>query len=173
MNHLQNYIQFHCPEWEELPQEGIRIGEAIELIQEFLSPIALEENIITPTMVQNYRKWGIMPKMEGRKYRREDLSVLIAITIYKQVIPIQMVKTGIELQLKQMSHKDSYSTFAKHMNTVIPALFEKLKNPHGFFLSSQEIPIEEIGVASIAYAYGMKLLGNYIVTQKGIHNIGE
>lgn len=48
--------------------------------------------VITPSMINNYVKVGLVPAPVKKQYGREQIARLIAICIFKQVLPIAAVR---------------------------------------------------------------------------------
>ncbi|EHR32072.1 DUF1836 domain-containing protein [Helcococcus kunzii] len=168
---MKNLINFQCPKWEDLPNEGLRSSGTIKYIESCLKDIYIEEPIITNTMIQNYRRWGLLDRSEGRLYYREDIAKLIVISIYKQVISIENINKGFNLAFKQMTVEKSFNSFSKILTENIQSLYKSMDQDGNFTIENKEISSKEVGVASIAYAYSMKLLGNLIIRKNGIENI--
>jgi Domain of unknown function (DUF1836). len=49
-------------------------------------------------MVNNYVKNGLLPHPEKKRYTREHLAYLIAITFLKQVVSINDIEEGLAVQ---------------------------------------------------------------------------
>lgn len=168
---MKKIKSFICPDWENLPNNGLRSKETIEYIESVLENIIIDRPILTATMIQNYRKWGLLTKQEGRMYYREDIARLIVISTYKQVLPIDSVKKGIRLNLLLMSIEKSYNTFSKVLTKAIQDTINSIDKEGNFNIDSIKIKNDELGISIIAYAYSSLLLGNLIIRENGIKNI--
>lgn len=168
MKHLKN---FRCPKWEDLPNEGLRSSHVIDYIEFSLKDIFIEDAILTNTMIQNYRRWGLINKSDGRLYYREDIARLIVISIYKQVISINNINKGFILAFKQMSIEKSYNSFSEILTESIQSLYKSMDENGNFTIERKVIKNKEVGLSAIAFAYSMKLLGYMIIKENGIDNI--
>lgn len=169
---LKEFLAFTCPMWDELPEIPLFNHEVVDYINQTLSPIILEENPITPTMIQNYSKWGVIPKLRGRKYDRRQISCLIIISVYKQVINISDIKEGIKLQLKLGSLEEGYNIFASSLNSSIRRIFKAVLEEEKILLDGYQVEKGREGVEAIMYAFTLKLLGTSIIRSGGFASKG-
>lgn len=109
----KNLQSFNLPKWNDLP-ESIRSKELCILTNDLLLPIfPTEKELLSPAMLQNYLRWGILPPVEGRKYNREQICWILTITLLKNVITIKEIRKGIILQLKLMDAESAYTILSE------------------------------------------------------------
>ncbi len=164
---------FHCPRWKELPEQSLFNQEVVNYIAKVLNPIIREELPITTTMIQNYTKLGFLPKPKGRKYNRTQVAHLIVIAVYKQVLNISEVKTGVELQLDLMKIDKAYDTFAQTVENALKSVFGYMVEEGRDYIGGFEVDENKLGVELIANAFALKLLGTMILKQRGFKNLEE
>ena len=88
----QNLLSYHLPRWEELPDFDIYMDQIIALIERYLNILDDgKERIITNSMINNYVKLKLIPKPNKKKYNKEHIAYLIAITLLKQILTISEV----------------------------------------------------------------------------------
>ena len=130
-NNLEIFdIEKHkLPYWHELPEIDLYMDQVIVLMEKYLSwCIEPDQNtkIITPSMINNYVKLGIMPAPIKKKYSRVHIAYLIIICNLKSVIPISEIKTLIERRIASSSIEELLNYFSdlftSTANTVRPAL---------------------------------------------------
>lgn len=98
---LDNLEEFKLPRWSDLPELDLYRDQLLTLIDKYLGPIWLDDGpIVTTSMVNNYVKNGLLPHPIKKRYTREHLAYLIAITFLKQVVSISEIEEGIELMTK-------------------------------------------------------------------------
>ncbi|APX71315.1 DUF1836 domain-containing protein [Companilactobacillus allii] len=98
---LDNLEEFKLPRWADLPELDLYRDQLLTLIDKYLGPIWLDDGpIVTASMVNNYVKNGLLPHPVKKRYTREHLAYLIAITFLKQVVSINEIEEGIELMTK-------------------------------------------------------------------------
>lgn len=165
--------EFKCPKWNELPLQPIFNSELVTYLNDLLEPIMYDVQPITPTMIQNYSKWGILPKISGRKYGRTQVAVLIAIVVYKQVLNIDDVKKGIDLQIELESLSESYDTLATALEQAIERIFKSIGEDETYNISKISFPQQTEGVNVVATAFALKLLAKLIIDGEGYKTLGE
>ena len=83
---------FHLPRWNELPDIGLYMDQVITLINKYIERLSpCGDGTLTPSMINNYVKLGIIPCPVKKKYSRVQLSRLIMICVMKPVLPIQSI----------------------------------------------------------------------------------
>lgn len=165
-------LKFRCPRWEDLPKEGLFNREVVDYLSRILAPLFAEQDFITQTIIQNYSKRSIIPKLKGRKYEREHIAYLLIILIYKQVLSIDQVKQGVDLQLALMPLPQAYDVFAQALDTAIQRTFQPIFNQETYTIAAQPIHLNSEGVQVIANAFALKLLGTIIIQAAGYRKVG-
>lgn len=105
MDELQEWLDkmedYRLPRFEDLPELNLYRDQLLTLVDKYIGPIWLEDGpVVTTSMVNNYVKNGLMPHPEKKRYTREHLAYLIAITFLKQVVSINEIQAGLEVQTK-------------------------------------------------------------------------
>ena len=91
----------HLPRWEELPDFDLYMDQVISLIERYLNILDDgKERIITSAMINNYVKLKLIPKPIKKKYNKEHIAFLIAITLLKQILTISEVRDSIAYQAR-------------------------------------------------------------------------
>ena len=75
------------PLWNELPELDLYMDQIIVLMEKYLGS-SQEDKLITPSMINNYVKLGIIPRPTKKKYSKTHIAYLIIICSLKQVMPI-------------------------------------------------------------------------------------
>jgi Domain of unknown function (DUF1836). len=105
MDDLQTWLddleKFKLPRFSDLPELELYKDQLLTLLDRYLSPIWIEDGpIVTNSMVNNYVKNGLLPKPVKKRYTKEHLAYLIAITFLKQVVSMNDIESGISVQTK-------------------------------------------------------------------------
>lgn len=109
--HLRNY---HLPRWDELPDFDLYMDQVIALIERYLNILEDgRETIITNAMVNNYVKLKLIPKPIKKKYNKEHIAFLIAITLLKQILTISEVRDGIAYQAQISGTHNAYDLYCE------------------------------------------------------------
>ncbi|MEG0077902.1 DUF1836 domain-containing protein [Anaerorhabdus sp.] len=110
----------HLPRWEELPDMDLYKDQVITLIEKYVGNLIEEDKILTPSMINNYVKWKMIPAPNRKKqYNRVHFGYLIAITILKQVMTIQEVKDGILFQANLTGTHRAYNFFCEEQEHAL------------------------------------------------------
>ena len=151
--------------WDQLPEFAVYCDQLLQIVQDELSFLHIgEEKLITKSMVNNYVKWGMIPKPEKKKYERLHIASVIIITVLKQIMPISSIKEGIELQILQYGQEKAYDSFCevfeKSMKKVFLPIAEK-RDP--YVLDEEIVNHNRLAVYSITTALANKHLTEKII----------
>lgn len=114
INELEN-ISLPC--WDSLPDEGIYKEELLTYLKDVLKPLyVVDKNVITSSMINNYVKLGYIDKPEKKKYSRSAIAQLIVISIFKQLITIEDLAKGIDIEISTFGFKEVYENFENIFN---------------------------------------------------------
>ena len=85
------------PRYDQLPNVALYRDQVIEYVALWMEPLSIcvEQPVITPSMINNYVKVGLVPAPVKKQYGREQIASLIAICIFKQVLPIAAVRRSL------------------------------------------------------------------------------
>ncbi|TXT49736.1 MAG: hypothetical protein FD137_578 [Spirochaetes bacterium] len=76
------------PPWEALPDIGLYMDQVITFLERMLGTY----DSVTPSMVNNYVKAGLLPRASGKKYGPEHLAILLVAFTLKRVLSMQDIK---------------------------------------------------------------------------------
>lgn len=106
------------PLWSELPELDLYMDQIIVLMEKYLGSNP-EDKLITPSMINNYVKLGIIPPPFKKKYSKTHIAYLIIICSLKQVMPIADIKILIDEKLKDSSIEELLNEYSKlHSDTT-------------------------------------------------------
>lgn len=89
--------------WEQIPDIALYMDQVISFMtRQHIGLSKGDGESLTPAMINNYIKSGLLPRAAGKKYSREHIGYLTAICLLKQVLSVE--ETGKLLQ-KQMEHQ--------------------------------------------------------------------
>jgi len=101
----------HVPRWEEFPQFELYIDQVIAFICEKLAVFNhnSEEPLITPAMINNYVKNGVLHPPKKKKYDREHLAKLVVICICKRMLPLSYISESITVMTRMFDIGEGYN----------------------------------------------------------------
>ena len=86
-----------------------------------------EDKLITPSMINNYVKNEIIPRPSQKKYSRDHLAYLLAISMLKQVLPITDISNIIKHQTGYMDMEEFYNRFRTIQDDTLHATAERVE----------------------------------------------
>lgn len=111
------------PLWNELPELDLYMDQIIVLMEKYLGSNP-EDKLITPSMINNYVKLGIVPPPSRKKYSKAHIAYLIIICSLKQVIPIADIKILIDEKLKDFSIEELLNEYSKLYSEMTDNIIE-------------------------------------------------
>lgn len=80
--------------WEELPDLGLYMDQLITYLERLFRPLYGEEKrIITPAMINNYVKSGLVARPVAKKYDRPQIAQLIMLCALKQALSLEDLRS--------------------------------------------------------------------------------
>lgn len=111
------------PLWNELPELDLYMDQIIVLMEKYLGSNP-EDKLITPSMINNYVKLGIIPPPLKKKYSKTHIAYLIIICSLKQVMPIADIKILIEEKLENSSIEELLNEYSKLQKDIADKIIE-------------------------------------------------
>jgi len=113
-------FSFSYPKWEEIPNIDLYLDQVLLYVNQVCEPISSESDKgLTASMVNNYVKHGYLTKPDKKKYRRQQIARLIAITTLKSVFSIQEIAQTLNTLQTETNSEQLYNAFVNYMNEGI------------------------------------------------------
>lgn len=110
------YLQrFRLPDWEELPDTGLRMVEVLPLIRGYLDYLPAElkdERQVTAAAINNYVRLRAMPRPKMRRYYRVHLAYILMICTLKQSLSLAMIRRLLPCDLDEAALRERYEAYA-------------------------------------------------------------
>lgn len=111
---------FSYPKWEEIPNIDLYLDQVLLYVNQVCEPISSESDKgLTASMVNNYVKHGYLTKPDKKKYQRQQIARLIAITTLKSVFSIQEIAQTLNTLQTETNSEQLYNAFVDYMNEGI------------------------------------------------------
>lgn len=111
---------FSYPKWAEIPNIDLYLDQVLLYVNQICAPISPDKDKgLTASMVNNYVKHGYLTKPDKKKYQRQQIARLIAITTLKSVFSIQEIAQTLNTLQTQASSDQLYDAFVDYMNQGI------------------------------------------------------
>lgn len=150
----------HLPRWNELPDIFLYKDQVVSLVDKYVSSYSIDETCITPAMINNYVKLGIIPKPDNKKrYERRHLAYLIAVTLLKQVVPLKLINQAIDLQANFDGERDAYDAFCEGIEEAVKACANS-------YLSHHYQEDYQFSDATFLIRYGCRAFANKLIAMR-------
>lgn len=116
---------FHFPKYEDIPNVGLYLEQVTKYINEYLVP--LDNLAITPSMISNYVKKGLIANPIKKQYSREQIAYIFFIAVAKSVLSLDNIRLFMDMQEKTYPIEVAYDYFCMEFENVIQYVF-KLKD---------------------------------------------
>lgn len=112
---------FRLPAYRELPRIGLYLDQTVQYINGFLTPIGFPE--LTPSMVSNYVKLGLIDPPVKKQYNNEQVAYLFFITVAKSVLSMERIGMLIRLQRDAYTTDVAYEYFCEELTNTLRHTF--------------------------------------------------
>ncbi len=117
---------FRLPRCSELPELDFYMDQIISIMEKNLYLMSLDGSakFITPSMINNYVKLGIIPPPKKKRYSKEHICYLFIICTLKSVLPIPSICEIIKAQIKKRSVYELYDMFCEAYESMLFRAYE-------------------------------------------------
>ena len=112
---------FSLPRYRELPSVGLYLDQTVQLVNSCFRGFPGVE--LTPSMVSNYVKKGVISHPVKKKYSREQLASLIYIVLSKNVLSLENIDTLFQMQRAHCTAAEAYDYFCDEVENCLPYIF--------------------------------------------------
>ena len=112
---------FSLPRYRELPSVGLYLDQTVQLVNSCFRGFPGVE--LTPSMVSNYVKKGVISHPVKKKYSREQLASLIYIVLSKNVLSLENIDTLFKMQREHCSAGTAYDIFCEELEASLSVVF--------------------------------------------------
>ena len=113
---------FRLPRYNEIPNVGLYLEQATKYVCEYLAPLG--EFTLTPSMISNYVKKGLIANPVKKQYSREHIAYLFFIAVAKSVLSLDALTGFIQLQQQTYTLPKAYDYFCDEFENVLKFTFE-------------------------------------------------
>ena len=147
-------INYHCPRYNELPEIDLYIDQVVTILQNNLAIFCKdpENPIITPSMINNYVKHGLVSSPIKKRYNKEHLAHLFVICILKKILSISDINESLRLIKKLYSVEDGYNIFCDELEYSLKSAFDKNYTKKNDILDSDIREISTLKAITSAFA---------------------
>ncbi|HAL18027.1 MAG TPA: hypothetical protein DCO86_00115 [Spirochaetaceae bacterium] len=143
-------------DWDSLPDFGLYMEQVLLFLKEPNMCIGnQDEDNFTRSMINNYIKQGLVPHCDGKKYSREHLAYLVAISLFKQVMSMSDIKDFLSTTMKNINPYSAFTRYQHILNTSFDEVIGDIAG-HG----EGDIFVSKMIVEFAAKSYAYKFLAN-------------
>lgn len=120
---------YHLPRIDEIPDLELYMDQVIIYVKKYFSifPYEAESNFITPAMINNYVKNGLIPSPNGKKYNRRHIAYIFVVFFLKQIFSLEEVKAFINKQVQLSDEQTAYEQFCATLENELKKCVETSK----------------------------------------------
>ena len=122
----QSVKDFRFPRYNEIPNVGLYLEQATKYVCEYLAPLG--EYTLTPSMISNYVKKGLIANPVKKQYGREQIAYLFFIAIAKSVLSLDALTGFIKVQQSSYPLPKAYDYFCEQFEELLRFTFELQDN---------------------------------------------
>ena len=148
IDNLKEKLQACRPQdWSAIPDIDLYMDQVIEyLARQRVS--TRETDKISPAMINNYIKSGLLPRANGKKYDRRHIGYLTAICLLKQVLTVGETGTLLAQQMAHQDVEEFYRNYTSVLDEEYSKVAEELAGEH----TSEELTQQALRLAVSGYA---------------------
>lgn len=127
----QQLSAFTLPRFDALPHVSLYRDQVIEYIERCLEPLSIcvEQPLITPSMINNYVKVGLVPAPIKKQYGREQVARLMVICLFKQALPIAAIQALFNMQRLSYNEDVAYDYVVDQLERSLQSAFSAEQKP--------------------------------------------
>lgn len=112
---------FALPRYSELPQVGLYLDQTVQYVNGYFRAFSGVE--LTPSMVSNYVKKGLLSHPVKKKYTRDQIASLLYIVVAKNVLSMENIEALFAVQRAHCSEQVAYDSFCCELEACLPFVF--------------------------------------------------
>ena len=115
---LKDSVQgFKLPRYDQIPTMGLYLEQASKYVCEYLTPLG--DFSLTPSMISNYVKKGLIANPVKKLYSREQIAYLFFIAVAKSVLSLDALSSFIALQKHTYPLQRAYDYFCEEFESIL------------------------------------------------------
>ena len=104
--------------WEDLPDIPLYMDQVVSYLSRQMACFGEGEGL-TPAMINNYIKDGLLERANGKKYGQEHLAYLTAICALKQVMSVREMKVLTTVGREMREPEKQFDYFCKYLDQAM------------------------------------------------------
>ena len=146
----EDFLNFHCPRYEEFPAVELYAEQVLSLIKDYLAIFSGDTPLLTSNMINNYVKQKIVKPHVNKRYDRVHLSYVVVVCLLKGFMNISELCEGLEFILARHTVKEAYNIFCEELEYAFKRAFSDKPVPEAEAPESDELVIIRAMCTSLA-----------------------
>lgn len=113
---------FRLPRYQEIPNVGLYLEQASKYVSGCLNELG--DFSLTPSMISNYVKRGLLPSPQKKQYSREQIAYLMFIAVGKSVLSLDALNDFLRLMENSFPTDRAYNRFCQEFEDILRFTFE-------------------------------------------------
>ena len=120
--------EWHFPRLAELPEFELYMDQVIALSEKYLNILTPgHKGSLTPSMINNYVKSGVLPPPKNKKYNRTHLAMLLIICTSKTILEISTISNVLTKSIAENKIESVFDGFAEMYENAVANAAKKAK----------------------------------------------
>ena len=122
-------VAHNLPAWEDFPTLELYMDQVVILIAQYLShmgPILNEQKPVTPAMINNYVKMGLLVPPIKKRYNRGHIACLIMVCVLKRSLTMSAIQKLLTPRMSEEHIHSMYEAFRKNRKRGIEYVAEQV-----------------------------------------------
>ncbi|MBQ8159294.1 MAG: DUF1836 domain-containing protein [Clostridia bacterium] len=119
---------FQLPAFQAIPDVGLFLDQTVRYINEYLYPLP-DDALLTPSMITNYVKQGLIPKPEKKRYHRSQIALLICIALSKPFLSLRHIARLRKSIMESGDAGNAYEFFREELTHAMDHVFGTSQAP--------------------------------------------
>ena len=151
---VESVLQYEPISWSRLPELDLYMDQVITLMSKELEPFSLEgERLLTPSMINNYVKTGIVHPPVKKHYTKSHLAYFLVLTILKRCYSMQQITSLLHIytNIKDSTIEQAYDLFISRFEDSLNDVFKNNRNTILFENANYEQKLMDNVIQCIIY----------------------
>jgi len=166
----EDYINYHCPRWDDLPDIGLYMDQVVSVLEKHLAIFSEDEEskIVTSTMINNYVKQRVVAPPHKKRYERLHLAYFFAVCILKRFLNISEISAGMTRLLEKFEPEVLYDMFCNEVEYSLRHAFAPNEYPELPLEGNDDDKVHISVIRAVTNAYANVLYARYIIGKYGL-----
>lgn len=139
---------FRIGDWSEWPSIDLYMDQVISFLDQYMDYFRIydDEKMITPSIINNNTKDGVLPKPVKKKYSRSHLSTLLIFCIARQVLSPQELATMLGELAELDNFSEIHSDFSSTLEKELDETCKQIENSTDAFKNNDRRQLAELAM---------------------------